>query len=245
LQPYTNAIKAGETLGNPCTTAALADYIAVLPKLNAPGDAYHYSCLGFITLNQIIKKVSGQDVHAFSHDNIFMPLEMPHTTYIPDASLKPLCVPTEVQPDGLPLVGIVHDPLARLQSGISGNAGLYSTADDLARYCQMMLNNGKLGNVQILSPVTIQRMTQIIDTPARAARGYGWVIKKGQSWVGGDLLPDGGYGHTGYTGTSIWMDPQTRSFIIILTNRVHPKDDGDADCLRSAIANIVASAIIE
>jgi len=108
-----------------------------------------------------------------------------------------------------------------------------------------MLNGGILGETRILSPVTVSRMTQIIDTPAKAARGYGWVIKLGQSWVGGDLLPDGGYGHTGYTGTSIWIDPRTQTFIIILTNRVHPKDDGEVDSLRSTIANIVASAILE
>ncbi|HNW61226.1 MAG TPA: serine hydrolase domain-containing protein, partial [bacterium] len=92
---------------------------------------------------------------------------------------------------------------------------------------------------------TVARMTQVIDTPAKAARGYGWVVKQGQSWVGGDLLPDGGFGHTGYTGTSIWIDPKTRTYIIILSNRVHPKDDGEVDSMRSTIANIVASAIIE
>ncbi len=245
LPPYTPATEAAEVLGNPCTTEALVEYIAKLPKRNAPGDAYHYSCLGFITLNHIIRKISGQDVHQFSRDNIFKPLGMKHTLFNPDSSLKSQCVPTEVMADGAPLTGIVHDPLARLQGGISGNAGLFSTADDLARYCQMMLNGGSLGNVQILSPVTVRRMTQIIDTPGKAARGYGWVIKQGQSWVGGDLLPDGGFGHTGYTGTSIWIDPKTRSFIIILTNRVHPGDDGEVDSLRSTIANIVASAIVE
>ncbi len=245
LPPYTSALQAAAALGNPCSTAALVEYIAKLPKLNAPGDAYHYSCLGFITLNHIIQKISGKNVHEFSQEVIFKPLGMMHTMYTPDSSLKPLCVPTEVQADGLPLIGIVHDPLARLQGGISGNAGLFSTADDLARYCQMMLNGGTLGKEQILSPVTIQRMTQVIDTPSKAARGYGWVVKQGQSWVGGDLLPDGGFGHTGYTGTSIWIDPQTKSFIIILTNRVHPKDEGEVDSLRSTIANIVASAIVE
>ena len=245
LPSYTDAAKAAEALGSPCTTAALTDYIARLPKQCAPGECYTYSCLGFITLNQIITTITGKNVSEFAQENIFEPLGMRYTTFTPDETLKLTCVPTEVQEDGAPLCGIVHDPLARLQGGISGNAGLFSTASDLARYCQMMLNGGALNDTRILSPVTIARMTRIVDTPAKVARGYGWVVKQGQSWVGGDLLPDGGYGHTGYTGTSIWIDPQTQTYIIILSNRVHPKDDGEVDSMRSTIANIVASAIIE
>jgi len=245
LPAYADAKKAAALLGSPCTTATLADYIAKLPKRSAPGEAYTYSCLGYITLNRIIAVVTGQDVHAFARENIFEPLGMRYTTFTPDETLKLICVPTELQEDGLPLRGIVHDPLARLQGGISGNAGLFATASDLARYCQMMLNGGSLGETRILSPVTVSRMTQIVDTPAKAARGYGWVVKQGQSWVGGDLLPDGGYGHTGYTGTSLWIDPRTQTYIIILSNRVHPQDDGEVDSLRSTIANIVASAILE
>ncbi|HNY90751.1 MAG TPA: serine hydrolase domain-containing protein [bacterium] len=245
LPAYINAAEAARVFGSSTKTETMVDYISKLPKLSGPGERYLYSCLGFITLNQIIIRVTGQNVSEFAQENIFRPLEMRYTTFNPDETLKLICVPTELQEDGLPLRGIVHDPLARLQGGISGNAGLFATASDLARYCQMMLNGGILGETRILSPVTVSRMTQIIDTPAKAARGYGWVIKLGQSWVGGDLLPDGGYGHTGYTGTSIWIDPRTQTFIIILTNRVHPKDDGEVDSLRSTIANIVASAILE
>ncbi len=244
LLPYTNADVAADSLGRPCATAALVEYIAKLPKTNAPGDEYHYSCLGFITLAFIIEKVTGKNVNDFSRENIFAPLGMKNTTYVPERLLQPICVPTEVE-KGQPLIGVVHDPLARLQGGISGNAGLFSTADDLARYAQMLLNGGQLDGVRILSPVTIDRMVHIPDTPAHAKRGYGWVVKDGQSWVGGDLLPDGGFGHTGYTGTSIWLDRATDTFVIVLTNRVHPKDDGDVDWLRSSIANIVAGAITE
>jgi len=243
LQPYTNADSAAAKLGRPCTIAALVSYIAELPKLNAAGDEYHYSCLGFITLAYIIQKVSGQNVAEFARENIFKPLKMDHTTYVPDRLFKPLCVPTELA-DGKPLRGVVHDPLARLQGGISGNAGLFSMADDLVRYARMMLNRGSLDDVRILSPVTVQRMIGIPETKAHAARGYGWVVKRGQSWVGGDLFPDGGFGHTGYTGTSLWIDPATEVFVIVLTNRVHPVDDGSVSWLRSSIANIVAGAII-
>jgi serine-type D-Ala-D-Ala carboxypeptidase len=244
LPSYTHADTAAVKLGRPCTRAALVEYIAHLPKANAPGDIYRYSCLGFITLAFIIEKVSGLNVHEFSQQALFKPLSMLHTTYVPDSEQLPLCVPTEVVGEK-PWIGMVHDPLARLQGGISGNAGLFSTVDDLSRYCRMMLNGGVWNGVRILSPVTVKRMIHIPPTKAEAKRGYGWVVKDGQSWVGGDLLPDLSYGHTGYTGTSIWIDPETQTFIIILTNRVHPKDDGEVDTLRSSIANIVAGAIID
>jgi serine-type D-Ala-D-Ala carboxypeptidase len=244
LPAYANADTAATKLGRTCSTAALAEYIGNLPKYNAPGEVYRYSCLGFITLAAIIEKVTGKNVHLFSQENIFKPLQMRNTTYVPQGPLLKLCVPTEVV-HGKPWIGVVHDPLARLQSGISGNAGLFSTVDNLARYCQMMLNGGILDGVRILSPVTVNRMIHIPKTEAEAKRGYGWVVKDGQSWVGGDLLPDLGYGHTGYTGTSIWLDPTTQTFVIILTNRVHPLDDGEVDSLRSSIANIVAGAITD
>jgi CubicO group peptidase (beta-lactamase class C family) len=244
LPAYTNADTAATSLGRTCSSAALVEYIGNLPKYNAPGEVYRYSCLGFITLAHIIEKVSGKNVHLFSQENIFKPLQMRNTTYVPQGTMLKLCVPTEVA-QGKPWIGVVHDPLARLQGGISGNAGLFSTVDNLARYCQMMLNGGVLDGVRILSPVTVNRMIHIPKTEAEAKRGYGWVVKDGQSWVGGDLLPDLGYGHTGYTGTSIWADPATQTFVIILTNRVHPTDDGEVDSLRSSIANIVAGAITD
>jgi serine-type D-Ala-D-Ala carboxypeptidase len=244
LPAYTNADSAAAKLERPCSREALAHYIGQLKKMNAPGEIYRYSCLGFITLAYIIEKITGKNVHEFSQAAIFQPLQMRHTTYVPNTRLLPQCVPTEVV-NGQPWIGVVHDPLARLQGGISGNAGLFSTADDLAHYCQMMLNGGEWNGIRILSPVTVNRMIHIPQTEANAKRGYGWVVKDGQSWVGGDLLPDLGYGHTGYTGTSIWIDPATQTFIIILTNRVHPIDAGEVDTLRSSIANIVAGAIIE
>ena len=244
LPAYAHADTAAMQLGRPCSREALAEYIARLKKMNAPGEVYRYSCLGFITLAYVIEKITGRNIHQFSQEAIFQPLQMNHTTYVPGPSLLPLCVATEVV-NGQPWIGVVHDPLARLQGGISGNAGLFSTVDDLAHYCQMMLNGGKWRGARILSPLTIQRMIYIPETASHAKRGYGWVVKEGQSWVGGDLLPDYGYGHTGYTGTSIWIDPTSKSFVILLTNRVHPQDKGDIDFLRSSIANIVAGAIVD
>ncbi len=244
LLPYTDADEAADSLGRPADRKALVSYIGRLPKQSAPGKDYRYSCLGYITLGYIVQAVTGQSLDIFSRHAIFEPLGMTHTLFTPPDSLLDRCVPTEVI-DGDPLIGIVHDPLARLQGGVSGNAGLYSTAHDLLRYATMMLNGGVYQGVRLFSPVTVDRMTRITETQADAHRGYGWVVKKGQSWVGGDLFPDGGFGHTGYTGTSIWIDPSTETVTILLTNRVHPVDDGSVSWLRSAVANIVASAILD
>ncbi|MDZ7376843.1 MAG: serine hydrolase, partial [candidate division KSB1 bacterium] len=157
---------------------------------------------------------------------------------------RELCVPTEVI-DGRPLIGIVHDPLARVQGGISGNAGLFSTADDLAIFAQMMLNKGEFKGVRILSPLSVERMTEVYDKAQFAGRGLGWDLNSDYSTNGGDLFGGRSYGHTGYTGTSIWIDPETETFIIFLTNRVHPNDKGSIISLRSKVANIVASSIVK
>ncbi|MBN1543595.1 beta-lactamase family protein, partial [candidate division KSB1 bacterium] len=219
LPAYTSAEAAADSLGQPCRTADLVRYIARLPKHSAPGERYVYSCLGYITLGHIVQVVTGKDLHQFSRECIFEPLGMTDSGFACSDSSQYRCVPTEVI-QGRPLRGIVHDPLARLQGGVSGNAGFFATAVDLWRFSRMMLHEGELDGQRILSPLTLRRMTQIAETPSGAARGLGWVIKRGQSWVGGDLFPDGGFGHTGYTGTSLWIDPITETTVIILSNRV-------------------------
>ncbi|MGD2294911.1 MAG: serine hydrolase [Candidatus Aminicenantes bacterium] len=242
LPPYCNTQEVEDKYGSPCPVELLVEFIGQMEKLNPPGEEFHYSCLGFITLALIIKKVSGETVAEFSKKHIFEPMEMNHTCYIPSESLHELCVPTEVI-DGEPLVGTVHDPLARLQGGISGNAGLFSTADDLAVFAQMMLNKGRYGKKRILSPLTVARMTSVYPNVVFAGRGLGWDLDSSYSTNSGDLFGPLSFGHTGYTGTSIWIDPETQSFVIFLTNRVHPDDDGAVAALRSKVANVVASSI--
>ncbi|MBL7093921.1 beta-lactamase family protein [candidate division KSB1 bacterium] len=244
LLPYTNANEAAKILGRPCDLDSLVVYIAKLNKTNPPGEKFHYSCLGFITLANIIKRITGQTVAEFSAKNIFEPLKMKHTFYTPAKEFKPLCVPTEVI-DGKPLIGVVHDPLARLQAGISGNAGLFSTADDMAIFAQMMLNKGKFNGTRILSPLTVERKTELYPEVEFAGRGLGWDLNSAYATNGGDLFGPRSYGHSGYTGTSIWIDPETKTFVILLTNRVHPFDKGSVVALRSKVANIVAGAIID
>jgi len=244
LPPYTDAAEVEEEYGSPCALASLVRYIAVLDKTDPPGKEFHYSCLGFITLAYIVEKISGQSIAEFSEENIFSPLKMNHTFFTPPEKFRHLCVPTEVIEE-TPLIGTVHDPLARLLSGISGNAGLFSTADDLVNFAQMMLNKGQFNEKRILSPLTVKRMTSIYPDVSFSGRGLGWDIHSSYASNGGDIFGPNSYGHTGYTGTSIWIDPDTKSFVVFLTNRVHPFDKGAIVSLRSRVANIVASSIID
>ena len=242
LPPYCDAQEIIEKYGEPCPVDTLVTHIGELEKLNPPGEEFHYSCLGYITLAFIVKEVSGDNVAEFARKNIFDPLGMKHTCYIPERPLLERCVPTEVI-DGKPLIGVVHDPLARLQGGISGNAGLFSTADDLALFARMLLNGGRLGETRILSPLTVNRMTAVFHDVSFSGRGLGWDLDSSYSTNGGDLFGPKSFGHTGYTGTSIWIDPETETFVIFLTNRVHPDDSGSVTALRSKVANVVAASI--
>ena len=176
LPPYTDAEDLQDKYGHPITLESMIGHIAPLEKLNPPGEEFHYSCLGFITLSYIIKKVTGKTIAEFSRENIFEPLGMNHTFYTPTQEFLPLCVPTQVY-DGKPLIGVVHDPLARLLGGVSGNAGLFSTADDLAIFAKMMLNNGSFNGKRILSPLAVDRMTEIYRIVDFSGRGLGWDLE--------------------------------------------------------------------
>jgi CubicO group peptidase (beta-lactamase class C family) len=242
LPPYTDPKEVEKKFGSPCSTDDLVKVIAQIPKESPPGKQFTYSCLNYITLASIVKKVTGQTIAEFAAANIFKPLGMNRTFYNPPAQFLPMCVPTLVI-DGSPLRGIVHDPLARLQGGVSGNAGLFSTADDLAIFAQMMLRAGEWNGVRVLSPLAVERMAEIFPKAADAGRGLGWDLTSDYGTVRGDLFGYASYGHSGYTGTSIWIDPDTQTAVIFLTNRIHPDDKGDIISMRSKIANVVAASI--
>jgi CubicO group peptidase (beta-lactamase class C family) len=244
LPDYIWELEVLEEFGNPISLESLVKYIAQLEKLYPPGEDFFYSCLDFITLSLIVKKVSGKTLAEFAHENIFSRLNMQHTFYTPPAEFYPRCVPTEVI-DGLPLIGIVHDPLARLLGGVSGNAGLFSTADDLAVFSQMMLNQGEFNGVRIMSPLAVERMSEIYRMVDFAGRGLGWDLDSSFSTNQGNLFGPRTFGHTGYTGTSLIIDPETETFVIFLTNRVHPYDQGEIVSMRSRVANVVAGSIIK
>jgi CubicO group peptidase (beta-lactamase class C family) len=244
LLPFLHNEEIEQFLGIPCSLEELVGYIAQLEKLFPAGAEFLYSDLDFILLGYIIEKAAGQDLAGFCQSRIFAPLRMQNTGFIPPEGLRPRCVPTEVL-EGEPLRGVVHDPRARLLGGVAGHAGLFSTADDLAVFAQMLLDNGTFGGVRILSPLSVARMTEVYPRVTFSGRGLGWDLNSDYSTNRGDLFGTGSYGHTGYTGTSLWIDPGTQSFVIFLTNRVHPDDEGEVATWRSRVANVVAAAIRE
>lgn len=244
LPAYTNVDSIRNIYGFPAPKGT-TEFIFNLPKLSAPGKEFRYSCLGYITLAEIVKRTTGKNIHEFSKENIFKPLGMKNTTYNPNDKLAETCAPTEFR-DGRYLCGVVHDPLAYLQGGISGNAGLFSTAEDLAIFAQMLLNDGTFKGKRILSKKTIDMMTNVYHKVAFAQRGLGWDINSSYMQQRGDLFEVGAYGHTGFTGTSILISPKENLFLIILTNRVHPVDKGNTQAIhrmRKLIANVVASSL--
>ncbi len=247
LPPYAPVKELKEKYGSPNPDSLIA-YIARMPLEHEPGTYFKYSCLNFITLQNIIQTITGQSLKTFSEQNIFKPLGMHDTFYLPPKDKINRCAATEIQPDGRVLLGVVHDPLARVMNGgISGNAGLFSTADDLAVYAAMLLNKGSWHGKRILSKRTVEAMIRIPKGFEQFGRALGWDVSSDYNSNIGDLFGNRAFGHTGYTGTSITIDPQSRTVIILLTNRVHPHDlhGGDVVRLRGRIANIVASSILD
>ncbi|MGP0019328.1 MAG: serine hydrolase [Candidatus Sulfotelmatobacter sp.] len=210
------------------------------PPETTPGSGFVYSDINFIMLGALVERVSGETLDVYTAQHIFAPLKMTRTRFVPPAAWRPRIAPTQYDENEKMLWGVVHDPTARRMGGVAGHAGLFSTADDLAKFAQALLNGGG----GILSPLTVEKMTSP-ETPAAAPvlRGFGWDIDSPFSSNRGDLLPVGSYGHTGWTGTSVWIDPTTETYIILLTNAVHPRGKGNAIGLRSKVATEVAAAL--
>ncbi|MGA7375981.1 MAG: exo-beta-N-acetylmuramidase NamZ domain-containing protein, partial [Candidatus Sulfotelmatobacter sp.] len=201
---------------------------------------FSYSDINFIMLGALVERVSGESLDEYCERHIFLPLKMMHTRFLPPAAWRAKIAPTQYDENEHMLRGVVHDPTARRMGGVAGHAGLFSTADDLAKFAQTLLNGGG----GILSPLSVEKMTQPEQPPsAPVLRGFGWDIDSPFSSNRGDLLPIGSYGHTGFTGTSIWIDPTTQTYIILLTNAVHPRGKGNAIALRSEVATAVAAAL--
>ena len=210
------------------------------------GVRFVYSDINFILLGELVHRLSGQMLSDYARQNIFLPLGMKETMFQPPASLVPRIAPTErVSPNGAPLRGVVHDPTARDMGGVAGHAGVFSTADDLARFAQMMLDGGQSGGgVRLFSPLTIEKFTEPQSPPDQPIlRGLGFDIDSPLSGNRGELFPIGSYGHTGFTGTSIWIDPSTRTYVILLANSVHPTARPALTPLRAKVATIAAAAV--
>ena len=217
---------------------ALAD-----PPVAPPGVRFIYSDTNFELLGEIVHRVSGRMLNDFARQEIYIPLGMKDSMFNPPASLLPRIAPTEVE-HGRPVRGVVHDPQSRAMDGVAGHAGLFTTAADLARYAQMLLNGGELNGVRIFSPLTVRKFTTP-ETPADQPilRGFGWDIDSPYSSNRGELFPIGSYGHTGFTGTSVWIDPTTKTYVILLTNSVHPRRGKNLTPLRSKVATVVAASL--
>ncbi len=202
--------------------AVLARVLAE-PLVHEPGTQVEYSDLGFILLGEIIERLTGETLEQFAKGHIFAPLGMSDTMYNPPASLRARIAPTENDTDFRKrlLRGEVHDENAFALGGVSGNAGLFSTADDVAAFAQMLLNGGIYAHHRLLARATIQEFTarQVVGDSART---LGWDVPTPPNSSAGHYFSPGSYGHTGFTGTSLWIDPQRDLFVVLLTNRVNP-----------------------
>jgi uncharacterized protein YbbC (DUF1343 family)/CubicO group peptidase (beta-lactamase class C family) len=210
-----------------------------------PGVRFVYSDINFILLGELVRRLSGQRLDEYARQHVFLPLGMRDTQFLPPATLIPRIAPTERVPkDGPALRGVVHDPTARAMGGVAGHAGVFSTASDLARFAQMTIDGGSLDGVRIAGPLTVAKFTEPQTPPDQPIlRGLGWDIDSPYSSNRGELFPIGSFGHTGFTGTSIWIDPSTRTYVILLANSVHPAARPSITALRSKVATIVAASL--
>lgn len=221
----------------------IAKCMAELPRA-APDERFIYSDINFQLLDEVVRRVSKKRLDVFCAEEIFGPLKMHDTGYNPPAAKRTRIAPTTVT-DGKALLGVVHDPRARKTSGVAGHAGLFTTAPDLARYARMLLQAGELDGVRLFKPETVQLMTSV-QTPSSlpARRGLGWDIDTDYSSPRGHKFPLGSFGHTGFTGPSLWIDPHSKTFVVFLCNRVHPTERGPSVVpLRRTIGTLAAEAV--
>ncbi len=210
-----------------------------------PGEKIVYSDTGPILLGEIVRRISGKSLDQFLQAELYVPLGMKDTGFNPPKEKLGRIAPTEVE-GNTTVRGVVHDPRARRMGGVAGHAGLFITASDLARYARMLLNGGELDGVRVFKPETVKLMTSV-QTPPNVVgrRGIGWDIDTSYSGPRGEIFPLGSYGHTGWTGTSIWIDPFSKSFVIFLSNRNHPTEKGSVIALRKKLGTLAAQWVTD
>ncbi|HXE90720.1 MAG TPA: serine hydrolase [Terriglobales bacterium] len=208
--------------------------------VDAPGTKWRYSDINYILLGEVVERVSGQPLAEYAQRKIFAPLGMKETRFLPPDEWRRRILPTEADESGAMLRGVVHDPTARRMGGVAGHAGVFSTADDVARFARAMLAGGEA----VLTAKSVALMTSPQQPgAANVLRGIGWDIDSPHSSPRGDWLPRGSFGHTGFTGTSLWIDPASRTYIVLLTHAVHPRGGKSAVPLRRRVANAVAKSL--
>lgn len=230
------------------------------PLRSSPGSEFVYSDVGYEVLGELVRRVSGQRLDRFATEHIFRPLGMKDTGFLPLSPRERAGVRGELFPparipisriaptekrEGHWMRGEVHDPRAYALGGVAGHAGLFSTAEDLARFCRMILDGGKRGHARVLSPLGVEAMTRPHFSGDENVRGLAFDIATSYAKLRGDLFPVGSFGHTGFTGTSVWIDPSSETFVVFLSNRLHPDGKGDVSRLRALVSNVVAAAVTE
>lgn len=244
LLTHYGGVRPDVDLKNPWTgKMTLFNIIADVEKPSVPpGSQFIYSDIGYEMLGFLVERVSGQTLEDYTKKNIFNRLAMRDTGFLPDPKLNPRIAPTELT-DGVMLRGVVHDPTARRMGGVAGHAGMFSTAADLTKYALAVMRGGR----PILSKLSVEKMSTPQQPPNMTSmRAFGWDMDTPFSSNRGELIPVGSFGHTGFTGTSMWMDPYTNSFIILLTNAVHPRGDvagAPKINIRTRVSNAVAAAL--
>jgi len=244
LLTHTSGLRPGLGAGNWTGADEAIRRACSETPTQAPGTKFVYSDINFIVLGHLVELVSGTPLQAFCEREFYRPLGMRSTGYLPLPRIPMSRIaPTERQPDGGVLRGVVHDPTARRMGGVAGHAGIFTTAEDVARFCRMMLDEGRLGHTRVLKPGTVRRMIAVQSPEGLPKRGFGWDIDSPYAGPRGNLFPVGSYGHSGWTGTSLWIDPASRTFIIFLSNRNHPTEDGNVIALRRRLGTLAAEAI--
>jgi len=244
LLTHTSGLRPGISAKPAWSGVAKAIDLAKAERLTAqPDTKFRYSDINFILLGEIVRLASGQRLDVFAAAEIYRPLGMHDTGFLQPLAKRGRVAPTE-RVDGTILHGIVHDPTSRRMGGVAGHAGLFTTAADLSRFAHMMLNGGQLNGRRIFKKETVQLMTSV-HTPKgmKAERGLGWDINSPYSSPRGNHFKVGGYGHTGWTGGSLWVDPVTRTIVILMTSRTHPDGKGNVIALRREIATLVAESL--
>jgi CubicO group peptidase (beta-lactamase class C family) len=246
LKAYLDMAAVAKEHGEGPDPDVILETICALPKNYKTGKGQIYSCLNFVTLCRIAEAVAGEPMHAFLKKRVWRPLGMKDTGYLLTEEQRRRAAPT--RPDGsFDFCGRVHDPLARYtitDKHACGNAGLFATARDLAAFAQMILNRGEYNGVRILKPETVDLFTSVQTPPDVRKRGLGWDIDSTYAYLPrGDVIPaETSFGHTGFTGTSLWIDKKSETFVIVLANRTHTKN-GSVGKLRRAVATAVGRSI--
>jgi CubicO group peptidase (beta-lactamase class C family) len=245
LLTHTSGLPADLPLDQPWQGTAAAFALAQRARpTQAPGTRFRYSDINFILLAEIVQQLAGRPLASLAQEQIFGPLKMHDTGFLPLARGVPLerIAPTEVV-DGRPLRGVVHDPTARRMGGVAGHAGVFATAADLARYARCLMAGGELDGARILRPETVAQMSAVATPPTLAARrGLGWDIDSPFSRARGSVFPIGSYGHTGFTGCALWISPASQAFYVLLTNRVHPHAGASIVPLYASVGTLAGRA---